>query len=486
MAGRLQSAAAAGLCVMTNRPPTAPAPRVTGAMSLVDDRRARGLRSGPNRLGILWVVFGAVVTVCAMVRMPTRAVILGAAAAWIVKSALHVLLVRLAARDDDGFWDQVRCVSHGPITLAAILTTGGIASPVWLWSFPAVMGSTRERKSTSLIVTIFLIACHVTGYVSVGMGPGDWATAASRAALLLTASVFFRIIFEVEHEHRRIAEEAARSAERARTSQVEAQSRFQLAEQAATHSKMASLGLLAASVAHEINNPINTIINSSQIILDGDAKRLAGGPERFHKLIISEAERIARVVSNLLQFARGSGDQYGPTALGRVIEKTLMLIHYQLDKDSIEVVLDIPAELPMIRGRMEDLQQVFLNLFTNARYAILERKCVEPDLRPEILITARLSAEYPDMLNVQVRDNGCGIAASHVTRIFEPFFTTKPKEEGTGLGLSVCHRILKEHGGAINVASVPGRETTFSLDMPAITEAGLVNTTGVAWTAVVS
>src|SRR6185436_17577449 len=117
-------------------------------------------------------------------------------------------------------------------------------------------------------------------------------------------------------------------AERARAFKHEAETRMRIAEQSATHSKMASLGLLAASIAHEINNPINTIINASQIVLDGDAESL-GGSEPYQMLIISEGERIARVVSNLLQFARGNSEEYNPTNLRRTVDKTLLLIHHQ-------------------------------------------------------------------------------------------------------------------------------------------------------------
>jgi signal transduction histidine kinase len=475
----------------------------TGSLTLVDER---GLPrpGGVNLLGLLWVSFATVTGLLAVLAHPTRVTLVVAPLVYACGLLLNFAFLRLARSNpaspasvgaereppaprragEAPPWDLLRCLINGPVAFAAILATGGVASPVWTVSVASIMGTARESVRASVAVAGFTILCHLGAYLAAGAGWAAWPSIAARSALLMTLCLFFRIVLRVEQEHRSSCERAVRAVERARAARLEAEACFRIAEQSATHNKMASLGLLAASIAHEINNPINTIINASQIVLDGDAASV-GGAERFQMLIIGEGERIARVVSNLLQFARGSSEEYAPTNLRRTIDKTLLLIHHQFAKDGIRVELDLARDLPPVRGRMEELQQVFLNLLTNARYALLEKRRLSPDLVPTIRIEAGADGDDSPSVVCRVRDNGTGIAPELLARIFDPFFTTKPKDEGTGLGLSVCYRIVKEHRGRLEVESRHGADTVFTIRLPAVDGMALENSSGLNWTAVI-
>ena len=474
---------------MSNRAPPQhgrPPRYATGPLALLEGRRLEFDDFEMHRFSLLWWGFTLVVQILSLRRAPSTHWAIAAIGLWICGAFINVALLRISARRGGDQLEVVRGMTNALLCFGGIVLTGGMASPLWMASFPVVFNPNIVSMVSTMSVTAVTIACQWAAWLLASPAAIDWNEGAGRSALLLAATLFFRMMFDVQTEHRRRATEAARAAERDRASKHEAEARFRLAEQSATHSKMASLGLLAASVAHEINNPINTIINSAQIILDGDV-RGASDQERFHRLIISEGERVARVIGNLLQFARGGGEEYGPTPLRRVIDKTLMLLQHQLDKDGVRVEIDLPLDLPPVRARLEELQQVFLNLLTNARYAVLERRRVTPELRPTIQISARANAG-PDGPRVlcQVRDNGVGIAAAYLEKIFDPFFTTKPKDEGTGLGLSVSSRIMREHRGRIEVASTVGQETVFTLSLPAVPGAALENSTGVGWSTLAS
>ncbi len=230
--------------------------------------------------------------------------------------------------------------------------------------------------------------------------------------------------------------------------------------------QLAAIGELAAGVAHEINNPINGIINYTQLLLD-DAE---SGGDREHldilKRIIKESERISVIVRNLLAFARQREDVEEEIQIKDVIEDGLALIRYQLQKDGIHLLVDVPSDLPPIRGNPQQLQQVFLNLLSNARYALNERYPTQnPDKRLEIrsFTVSRHGKEY---VRTTVTDFGSGITSEDLAQIFDPLFTTKPPGKGTGLGLSISQGIVKDHHGYLNVESVPGEQTTVILDLP--------------------
>lgn len=229
--------------------------------------------------------------------------------------------------------------------------------------------------------------------------------------------------------------------------------------------KLESIGTLASGVAHEINNPINIIMNYGELILDA----VTPGTElsRYTVEIISECERIAGIVSNLLDFARQEKEQARKTELVPVIESTLSLLREILRKSQIELRVEYAPDLPPVNCRAKQIMQVLMNLITNARDALNERY---PGYHADKKLSIRaLPHQHKGQAyaRITVEDRGSGILPAIIERIFDPFFTTKSRAEGTGLGLSVSHGIVAEHHGMLSVESEAGQFARFHLDLPA-------------------
>lgn len=228
--------------------------------------------------------------------------------------------------------------------------------------------------------------------------------------------------------------------------------------------KMASLGKLSASVVHEINNPIAGILNLNMLI-----QRLMAGKSlqkkekeqiaRYLNLMETETRRISRIVSNLLAFSKQSKIEVKGINVNRLIEKTLLLNSNLLAISNVTVKRQFDADLPDLIGSEDQLQQVFMNLLSNAVEAM------ESKNGGTLTIQTALSLEN-NTVRIAFTDTGVGISPENVTRLFEPFYTTKKKGKGVGLGLSVAYGIVQEHGGAIKVTSTPGSGTTFQVSLP--------------------
>jgi PAS domain S-box-containing protein len=227
--------------------------------------------------------------------------------------------------------------------------------------------------------------------------------------------------------------------------------------------QLAAIGELASGIAHEINNPINSIINYAQIILD-----MPEDPEAAESLgcIISEGKRIAKIVSNLLDFARRREEILAPSRIEKIISNSLQLVAHLLKTDGITCSVNICDSLPSLMCNEQQLQQVVLNMISNARYALNKRypkAC--PEKKLEIKGTLINRGKTP-FIRLTFTDNGTGIVPEIQARLFDPFFSTKPKGEGTGLGLSISHGLIRDHGGYIRVRSNPGEWTKFTIDLP--------------------
>lgn len=232
--------------------------------------------------------------------------------------------------------------------------------------------------------------------------------------------------------------------------------------------QLASIGELAAGVAHEINNPINGIINYAQILQD-DLAQGAPGSEMLDS-IIKEGERIAYIVRNLLFFARQREEDAEVVAIEAIIHDSLALIKHQLQKDGVAIHTDIPEGLPTIRVHPQQLQQVFLNLLSNARYALNQRyPGRDPGKKLEIRCR-ELQSPGRTMVRTEITDYGSGIPPELLTQIFEPFFSSKKPGEGTGLGLAISAGLVKDFHGELRVESKLGEHTTMTVDLPAYEE----------------
>ena len=232
--------------------------------------------------------------------------------------------------------------------------------------------------------------------------------------------------------------------------------RTHLEDQLLQSEKLTSLGLLAAGVAHEVNTPLAVISNYIQML----AKQLPAGDARQSLIdkIVKQTFRASEIVNHLLNFSRTGAAEFQPVSLNQVVEETLSLLSHPFRTGQVQVIRNLSPELPAVLGSGNRLQQVFLNLFLNAR-----------DAMPSGGMLEVRSAAYNGTVEVEVTDTGAGISRENLARIFDPFFTTKATARGTGLGLSVSYGIIKEHAGKIEVRSTPGKGTSFRLEFPAAT-----------------
>jgi PAS domain S-box-containing protein len=227
--------------------------------------------------------------------------------------------------------------------------------------------------------------------------------------------------------------------------------------------KLESIGTLASGIAHEINNPLTGIINYAELIRTRvEEPRL----QEFASGIIDEGNRVAKIVRNLLSFARQDKESHSPARIADIVDAAWSLTAAVLRRDQIEVLVDVKEGLPSIRCRSQQIQQVLMNLLSNARDG-LNRRFPGYDERKKVSIRARLVFhDEREWIRVVVEDQGAGIPAEIRERVFDPFFTTKPRDQGTGLGLSISFGIVRDHHGTMSVESEEGAFTRFTVDLP--------------------
>jgi two-component system NtrC family sensor kinase len=228
-------------------------------------------------------------------------------------------------------------------------------------------------------------------------------------------------------------------------------------EQLMLTDRLASIGELASGIAHELNNPMTSIIGFSQLLME---KNITDDLKDDLSLIHSEAQRAAGIVKNLLTFARKHAPVKQPTQVNNIIEDVLKLRAYEQKVNNIEIVKNFDPALPEIMIDHFLIRQVFLNLIINAEYFM-----AESHNKGVLTITTQ---KADSVVTIAFADDGPGIAKEDLSRIFSPFFTTKEVGKGTGLGLSICHGIVAEHGGNIHAKSQPGKGATFVVELPLI------------------
>ena len=232
-----------------------------------------------------------------------------------------------------------------------------------------------------------------------------------------------------------------------------------LQDQLIQSEKMSAIGQLIAGVAHDLNNPLASVVGFSDFLAEAGEV-----PERLAEplqVIRQEAERAATIVKNLLSFARRQEGERRRQPIKPILESTLQLLANQLMASRIEATLRVEAGLPDVEVNGNQIKQVFVNVINNGAQAI-----AETGQGGRIWVTAK---RWLDGVAVSVTDSGPGIPEEIAARVFEPFFTTKPEGKGTGLGLSICQGILKEHGGRLTLEAKPGAGATFIVELPGTT-----------------
>jgi signal transduction histidine kinase len=226
--------------------------------------------------------------------------------------------------------------------------------------------------------------------------------------------------------------------------------------------KMLSLGRLAASVVHEINNPLTGILNYLRLMV----RILGRGPlaedrrekfQRYLELVETETKRCSQIVSSLLSFSRKSEPSFGDVQLEELLQRCTILSQHKLQLSNIRLESNISANIPAVKGDFNQLQQCVINLIFNAIDAM-------PDGG-----TLNLEGRYDGQKGwviITVKDSGSGIAAEDLPHVFEPFYTTKQEGYGVGLGLSTVYGIMQHHNGTVNVESTPGQGAVFMLQLP--------------------
>ena len=226
-------------------------------------------------------------------------------------------------------------------------------------------------------------------------------------------------------------------------------------EQLILADRLASIGELSSGIAHELNNPLTSVIGFSQLLIEGDV------PDNIKEdlsIVYSEAQRAAAIVKNLLTFARKHTPVKQLSQINTVIEDVMRLRDYEQRVNNIEVEKHLAANLPEIMIDPFQMQQVFLNIVVNAEFAMLEAHN-----KGKMVITTEKS---DNIIKITFTDDGSGITKENLKHMFDPFFTTKEVGKGTGLGLSICHGIVTEHGGQIYARSGRGQGATFIIELP--------------------
>ncbi|MDT5294174.1 MAG: hypothetical protein QOJ76_1054 [Acidobacteriota bacterium] len=231
-------------------------------------------------------------------------------------------------------------------------------------------------------------------------------------------------------------------------------------------SKLASIGELSAGVAHEINNPLNGIINFAQLLKDEGIER-GDFDRQMIDGIIDEGGRIANIVRGLLTFARTDAHEMRRVRLPEAIKTSLSLFGRQLDKDDITVEIDVPDDLPPLRANGSRLRQIVLNMISNAHHSLKLKKADASEGKLFRISARRAVRDGRPLVCIEFYDNGVGIRREDIGKVFDPFFTTRRDVGGTGLGLSISFGIVRDHGGTIRAESEEGRYARFIVEFPA-------------------
>ncbi len=296
------------------------------------------------------------------------------------------------------------------------------------------------------MVTLFILSLIIFRFVNRGMLKP--LSMVERATEKVARESFTPIIYDEEKQ-----DEITRLIASFNKMAAELESRQ---EQLVQSRKLASIGTFTSGIAHELNNPLNNISITAEDLMSNYRDMPEKEMDELIGDILVQTDRASKVVKNLLEFSRTEKPNFKDLDLREVIERTVRFIRNQLVVSGIRMEKEIADNLPSVRGKQQDLQQAFLNIFSNAIHAM-------PDGGT---ISIRADRTLDGFARINLSDTGTGIKPEDMKHIFDPFYTTKEPGQGTGLGLSLVYSIIRAHGGYIEVKSESGRGTTFSVYLP--------------------
>lgn len=376
--------------------------------------------------------------------------------------ALLATLYQISIRD---YWSAYRPTAMGTSLCVGLLSFSILlleAKHGFMSSLTnPTAGATMARRLllVALLVPLMIGWMALWGQQQQYYGPG-FGVVLSTALCMLTLSVMIwwnaTMLYRSEVARLRTHDDVERLLQEAHDREGKLRDKQRQLVQAA---KLASIGELATGVAHELNNPLNNI----GLVVGNELDRIRLGLtdtvriEQELYFIQEQVKRAASIVNQLRTFGRSARNERGPLALKEVLTSSLDLVGRQLALQNISIVMNLGEGNPYVEGDRLQLQQVFLNLITNARDALATAR------QKEIVLSTRVT---PPFVMITVRDSGTGMTPDVQERVFDPFFTTKGVGEGTGLGLSIAHGIIQSHGGTITVESLLGTGTVFTVTLP--------------------
>jgi signal transduction histidine kinase len=318
---------------------------------------------------------------------------------------------------------------------AIIFFAGGMGTDLYLAYFLIIfMASSGQNVENAFFLTIVVASVYAMLLFARGM-----TFSLANPGVLLRIPFFFIISFIFTH----YAQE----------------DRKLLQMQSARMEKLSVLGELMAGVLHELKNHLTIIIGYANLLeeIEDPAKQ-----KEFWVKIVKASTDANRIMKNILTFAASdSNTEHVNVDINKMVDNTLEMVQESLKMDQIKLVKVQDSNLPPVLGNASQLQQVIMNIVTNARYELVKSRDAT---NRSIMVTTAMRGGY---IKIRVKDNGGGIKPENMGKIFDPFFSTKPQGEGTGLGLSICYRIINHHGGEITLDSKLGEGTTFTISLPA-------------------
>jgi len=357
------------------------------------------------------------------------------------------LVLALALLDDDG------SVS-GAVTISRDLDD--------LWA-----DLRNTRAGIALSVSLFVLASAVVGMIFGAVYIGR-PLARMTAAMQLVRGGNLHSALSIDRRDEmgdlaRVFNDMVIDLQQARQQlEQEGESRRRLQQSLQEADKLITIGQLSAGLAHEIGTPLQILNGRARALLSRAHDPLE--TKRYGQILVAQSDRIARIVEQLLRFARRRRSQLSAIDLTATVSEVVDLLQYEARRRGVVLSVTCPHELPRISIEGDQLQQVVLNLVTNAMHATGNGGMIGIELVSATLATA--SGRRMPGVRLVVRDTGTGIAPEHRDHLFEPFFTTRPGEGGTGLGLAVVRAIVTDHGGTIDVHSEPLRGSTFTVEFP--------------------